>query len=574
MSLLLPGMGIVGRRSLSSFVRAIVGPATACMLLCLVPQTAPAAEAGRPNIIVVLVDDMGWSDLGCYGGEVRTPHFDALAEGGLRFTSFYNTGRCCPTRAALLTGLYPHQAGVGRMTFDAGRPGYRGTLTPNTVTIAEVLRKAGYRTAMVGKWHLSLTETSDGHMKFLNNQAILETFSDPASYPVSRGFEEHYGVIWGVVNYFDPFSLVHNTRAIRSVPDDFYLTDALSDRAVEYVEKYSRDGQPFFLYLAHTAPHWPLHARPEDVEKYKDAYTAGWRAVRKSRYERQVALGLIEPETCPLSERFAGETTWDANPDQEWDARAMAVHAAMIDRVDQGLGRLVERLKELGLFDNTVILCLSDNGASREQPARPGFDRTSETRGGENIVYFGRGAKKNVLPGPETTYAGIGPHWANVANAPFRLWKATQHEGGIRTPLIVHWPRGLRTPPGAVTHQPGHVIDLMATCLDLAGAEYPKTFNGREITPLEGKSLAPIFRGEQRTGHEALYWEHFGARAVRAGDWKLVARKDGPWELYHLAQDQTETRNLAKAHPDKVQRLSAAWEAWARRTNVYPRPGE
>ncbi|HUT95927.1 MAG TPA: arylsulfatase [Thermoguttaceae bacterium] len=534
---------------------------------------APAPDLPpRPNVVLILVDDMGWSDLGCYGGEIRTPNVDSLAAGGLRFSAFYNTGRCCPTRASLLTGLYPHQAGVGRMTFDRGQPGYRGRLAPHAVTIAEVLRSAGYRTAMVGKWHLSLTQELDGHVKHLNNQVIRQEFSDPATYPVHRGFEEHYGIIWGVVSYFDPFSLVHNTTAVRSVPEDYYITDAFTDHAVEYIEKYSRDGRPFFLYLAHCAPHWPLHALPEDVAKYQETYRVGWQAIREARYRRQVAMGLVDPQTAKLSDPFSADVSWDDNPTRGWDARAMACHAAMIDRVDQGVGRIVAKLRELGELDNTLILFLSDNGASREEPGRPGFDRVSQTRDGRDVTYYGGGKPKQIPPGPETTYAGIGPHWANAANTPFRLFKATQHEGGTRTPLVVHWPQGLSVQPGSVTRQPGHVIDVMATCVELAGAPYPEQHQGRRIVPLEGKSLVPIFRGGHRAGHNALFFEHFGAKAVRCGEWKLVAQPGGPWELYHVAADASETVNLADKHPERVQELAAMWESWAHRTSVFPQP--
>jgi len=525
-----------------------------------------------PHIVLILVDDMGWSDLGCYGGEIETPSVDSLAAAGLRFSAFYNTGRCCPTRASLMTGLYPHQAGVGRMTFDRGRPGYRGRLGTDTVTIAEVLRAAGYRTAMVGKWHLSLTEEHEGHMEHLNNRVIRETFSDPATYPVHRGFDEHYGIIWGVVNYYDPFSLVHNTTAVASVPEGYYVTDAFTDRAVDEIARCAEDDRPLFLYLAHCAPHWPLHAPADDVARYDRTYRVGWQAIREARYRRQVAMGLIGPQTTKLSDRFAPALSWDDNPTRDWDARAMACHAAMIDRVDQGVGRIVAKLRDLGELESTLILFLSDNGASREEPVRPGFDRVSQTRDGRDVIYYGGGKPKEVPPGPETTYAGIGPRWANAANAPFRLFKATQHEGGIRTPLVVHWPQGLRVRPGSITDQPGHVIDVMATCIELAGARYPDQHQGRPSVLLEGKSLAPIFRGEPRPGHEALCFEHFGAKAIRRGEWKLVARPGGPWELYHLARDASETVNLADDHPEKVHTLAATWEAWAHRTNVFPRP--
>jgi arylsulfatase len=527
----------------------------------------------RPNIIVVLVDDMGWSDLGCYGGEVQTPNIDSLAAGGLRFSAFYNTGRCCPTRAALLTGVYPHQAGVGRMTFDDGLPGYRGQLGRNVVTIAEVLGQAGYRTAMVGKWHLSLTRELKNHMQHLNNQVIRETFSDPETYPVRRGFEKHYGVIWGVVNYFDPFSLVRNLDAIPSVPDDYYVTNAYTDEAVRRIEEFSRGDAPFFLYLAHNAPHWPLHALPEDIEKYRDTYGVGWQAIREARHRRQLERGLLDGDTAPLSTRFNEKKSWESNRTRRWDARAMACHAAMIDRIDQGMGRILAKLKELGLFENTLILLLSDNGASREEPSRPGFDRISRTRDGRKVIYYGGGKPKKILPGPETTYAGIGPDWANASNTPFRLFKATQYEGGIRTPLIAHWPKGLQVKPGSITGQPGHVIDILATCIDLARARYPVQFRGHKIIPLEGKSLVPVLKGRKREGHEALFFEHFGERAVRQGDWKLVAPRGRGWELYHLARDQSETRDLAGQHPERVQDLSELWNRWARRASVLPAPG-
>jgi arylsulfatase len=527
-----------------------------------------AAEGPRPNIIVILADDLGYSDLGCFGGEIRTPHIDALAERGLRFTQFYNCGRCCPTRASLLTGLYPHQAGVGRMTADTGLPGYRGFLTDNTVTIAEVLRASGYRTAMVGKWHLSLTKEGPGHMKHLNNQEIAETFSDPRSYPVARGFEEHYGVIWGVANYFDPFSLVHNTDPVRTVPKDYYITDALSDHAVQFIEKYGMGPEPFFLYFAPTAPHWPLHAPEEDIARYEPIYKAGWDAIREARHRRMLEKGILPPGS-PLSPRSDGGKPWRDNPTKDWDARAMAVHAAMVERMDRGVGRVIAKLEQMKQLDNTLILFLSDNGASPEVYPNPGFDRPSHTRDGRKIAYP---PDKSVLPGPPDTFFYMGPAWASVANTPLRYWKAEMHEGGICTPLIAHWPAGMKAGRGAITHQPGHVIDLMATCLVLAAAEYPKEFQGRKITPPAGKSLTPILRGERREGHDMLAWEHFGARAIRRGDWKLVARKNSAWELYDVSKDRSEQDDLSGRRPQLVRDLAALWEQWAKRTNVYPSP--
>ena len=541
------------------------------LLMLLLPVAATAA-ASRPNIVLILADDLGYSDLGCYGGEIRTPNLDALAGGGLRFSQFYNGGRCCPTRASLLTGLYPHQAGVGRMTRDEGEgfPGYRGFLTDNTVTIPELLRAAGYRSAMVGKWHLSLTEERPGHMRRLNNQEIADRFSDPATYPVARGFESHYGVIWGVVNYFDPFSLVRNTEPVREVPPDYYITDALTDEAVRNIRDFARGDDPFFLYVAHVAPHWPLHALEEDGKRYEQTYAAGWDAVREARHGRLIEKGVLRRDNCALPSRRENAVRWEDNPTKQWDARAMATHAAMVDRMDQGVGRIVSALRETGELENTLILFLSDNGASPEAYRNSGFDRPSQTRDGRKIAYP---PDKSVMPGSQETFFYIGPAWAEVANTPFRFWKAEMHEGGICTPLIAHWPAGIKAPAGSVTHRPGHVIDVMATCAELVDSEYPSEFNGRKLTPLEGKSLTSILNGADPDRPAILAWEHFGARAMRRGDWKLVARKDGPWELYDLSRDRTELRDLASDEPDRVRDMSRAWEQWARESNVLPAPG-
>ena len=532
-------------------------------------------EGGRPNIVVILADDLGYSDIGSYGGEIRTPNLDRLAADGLRFTQFYNTARCYPTRASLLTGLYPHQAGVGAGTVDRGLPGYRGHLTPNTVTIAEVLRAAGYRTGMVGKWHVSNTlsrEDEQEQLAWLAHRADFGPFSPLEQYPLNRGFDDYYGNIWGVVDYFDPFSLVNGLEPVDSVPPGYYHTDALSDSAVAYVERYARDDRPFFLYLAHTAPHWPLHALPEDIARYDSAYAGGWQATREARYGRMVATGIIDSARTELSPRVQPEVTWEENPDRVFDMRAMAVHAAMVDRMDQGIGRLLRTLESLGELDNTLILFLSDNGASPERPSRfgPGFDRAGSTRDGREVVFP---VEKQALPGPQTVHSGIGPRWANVANSPFRGWKAGTYEGGIATPMIVHWPAGLSVPAGTITRQAGHVIDIMATLVEAAGATYPTLFEGREITPLAGTSLLPILRGEERPGHEALYWEHMGSRAIRVGDWKLVSTgAAAPWELYDLARDRAEMHDLAETDPDRVREMEQMWNEWASRSQVLPRP--
>lgn len=528
----------------------------------------------RPNIIVILADDLGYSDLGCYGGEIQTPHLDRLAENGLRFNSFYNAGRSCPTRASLLTGLYQHQAGIGRMTFDDGKPGYRGTLSQEAVTIGEALGQAGYNTGMVGKWHVAETALRPDQRDWLNHQVFYDTFAELENYPTRRGFDDFYGMIYGVVDYFDPFSLVDGETPVRDVPQGYYITDDFSERAVRYVDKYAKDDKPFMLYLSYNAPHWPLHALPEDIAKYEDTYKEGWDAIRDGRYARMKELGIFGGSDDFLTPRQFSDA-WEDNPTQEWDARAMAVHAAMVDRMDQGIGRLLAALEANGQLDNTLILFLSDNGCSNESCEfyEPGEnDRPDMTRDGRQIVYP---REKEVLPGPQTTYAGLGAKWANVLNTPFRLWKAKANEGGICTPMIAHWPAGLKRGKGGITSQRGHVMDIMATCLDLAGAVYPSEYGGRQTIPLEGRSLVPIFRKGEREGHEYLGFEHFGERALISKDgWKLVRSnaRGSEWELYNLAEDRTEMSNVAAEHPNIVEKMMAEYDKWAARTMVVPAP--
>lgn len=367
----------------------------------------------RPNIVLIMADDLGYSDIGCYGGEIKTPNIDYLAANGLRYRSFYNTSRCCPTRASLLTGLYNHNAGIGEMTTARDPAGYRGYITENTVTLAEVLKAGGYRTAMSGKWHVSNTieqPTTEEQVKWLNHQSVHPYFSPVEQYPVNRGFDRYFGNIFGVVDFFDPFSLVSGTTPIEKVPEGYYHTDAINDTAVSYIKELSKDDKPFFLYVAQTAPHWPLQALPEDIKKYEDTYKVGWDAIREARYKRMVEKGIIDSATTKLSPRMNNNLSWADNPDKEWDARAMAVHAAMIDRMDQGIGRIIKALRESGELENTLIIFLSDNGASPEECAKfgPGFDRPGQTRDGRKIVYPVN-KDRNALPGPQTVYGSIGP---------------------------------------------------------------------------------------------------------------------------------------------------------------------
>lgn len=539
--------------------RTFLQSLTASAAFPLLSNNTSAQNKKKPNILLIMADDMGFSDAGCYGGEIQTPNIDSLASNGLRFTQFYNCARCCPTRASLLTGQYPHQVGLDRNGQNLSR---------NGVTIAEALGQSGYNTAMSGKWHLSETKPLEDkvlHQKWLDHQYDPgKPFSPIETYPINRGFDHYYGNIWGVVNFFDPFSLVEGDKTIRSVPDDYYITDAINQKSVEYINQLSKSDDPFFLYVAHCAPHWPLHALEEDIAKYRDTYAGGWDELRRTRFERMVEMGLLEESKTPLPPVQTQGSEWASlsKEEQRFQAEKMAVHAAMIDRMDQGIGNILDALRQNGEFDNTIIFFLCDNGASPEIMTRPGYDRTSQTRDGREVRYSGF-----EHAGSETTYTGIGPAWANACNTPFRFWKKESFEGGCHTPLIVHYPNGMQAKEGSLTNQVGHVMDIMPTCLELADVDYPTEYNGNNITQLEGKSLSIILNGEEREGHEAIFFEHERGKAVRMGDWKLTANSATPnqWELYHLSEDATETNNIADDHPDKVASMTQAWNTWAKR---------
>jgi arylsulfatase len=534
-------------------------------------------QQSKPNIIVILADDMGYSDMGCYGGEVETPNLDRLAQNGLRFSHFYNAGKSCPTRASLLTGLYPHQAGVGRMTFDDGLSGYRGNLTHNGVTIAEALQTAGYQTGMIGKWHVGETPLRKDQRQWLAHQVEYDEYTHKDNYPTQRGFQHFYGTIYGVVDYFDPFSLVCGEDPVRSVPEGYYSTIALADSAAAYLSRATRSDSPFFLYMAFHSPHWPLHAMPEDIKKYENVYKAGWEAVRNRRYERMRKLGIFQPpsDTTNLLSPRQFTDSWADNPSQEWDAHAMAVHAAMVDRMDKEIGKLLRTLNESGKSENTLILFLVDNGCSGEncQMYSEGEnDRPAELRNGEPIIYP---RKKETLPGTENVWASVGPKWANVANTPFRYWKGIMHEGGICTPAIACWPRGLKAAKGSITDEPCHVMDIMATCLDVAGAEYPNTYKGNAIIPLEGISFLPILQtGKRGKRHDVIGFEHFREKALVSSDkWKIVQRPGSDvWDLYNLNTDRTELRNLSGQYPEKLKEMVRLYAEWTERCKVIPSP--
>ena len=534
---------------------------SALALAVVLTHTLPASAAERPNVLLILADDLGFADLGCYGGEIATPNLDALAKNGLRFRQFYNGTRCCPSRASLLTGLYPHQAGVGDMNYQTAASGYRGFPQPNTVTIAEVLKSAGYHTSMVGKWHLSAGPKTPR--------------------PTDRGFDEFYGMIGGFNSCFqeDPFyTRLPADRKKREYPKDgFYSTDAFGDYSLDFLADARKQKKPFFQYLAFNAPHFPLHAKPEDIQKYADTYTKGWDKLREERLAKQIEIGLF-PKGTPLSSRSPFTTrrdfprsgvnpAWDSlDADRRADlARRMAVYAAMVTCMDRTIGRVVDDLRKNGQLDNTLTLFLSDNGACAEWDPF-GFDEGS---GPKNVLHAGD--KLNDMGGPKT-YHSYGSGWANAGNTPFRLYKHYCHEGGIRTPLVAHWPNGIAA-RGGFRNQVGHVIDVMATCVDVCGATYPEKVGDVAITPMEGKSLAPAFAGKPLE-RELLAWEHERNGAVRVGQWKLVTTAGGGLELYDIEADPVELTDLAAKMPGKVKELAATWAVWAKRCNVLPYPGD
>ena len=497
----------------------------------------------RPNIVLIMADDMGFSDLGCYGGEISTPNLDRIGFGGMRFSHFYNNAVCVATRASLLTGQYCHRVGMGALGGGLRRGG-------NNVTFAEVLKEAGYRTLISGKWH---------------NRAVR------GEIPVDRGFDRYWGLLSGCSNYFNPGvkrdnepAPVHKAKndhrhwcdeaevLLPFTPGDpdFYATNAFTDHALSYLDLYGAEDRPFLLYLPYTAPHFPLHALPEDIASYEGRYMIGWDEVRRSRHEKLLDFGIID-EQWSFPDRDEWSHPWISATDKKrWD-RKMSVYAAMIECMDRGIGRILEKIEELGKEENTLVLFLSDNGGCGEH-----IDHTPEE-----------------LPGSVDTYTTVDAPWANASNTPFRKYKAFDHEGGISTPFIAYWPRVIE--PGAINHNVAHIVDVLPTLADVAGAEYPTHFNDSEIHPSDGISLNPLFRGEPREDHEILFWELRECRAVRRGKWKAVSmgreRKHtgieipaghDAWELYDMDADRCETNNVAEMHPEIVKELGMLWQEW------------
>ncbi|MCP4314366.1 MAG: arylsulfatase [Bacteroidetes bacterium] len=481
----------------------------------------------RPNIIVILSDDMGFSDLGCYGGEIETPNLDRLAENGLRFTEFYGTARCWPTRATLMSGRYSDR------------------LSSSQVTIAELLKTVDYQTSLTGKWHLSKTATDNG--------------------PIQRGFDSYYGAIVGGGSYWRPPGLTRNTQAVEPDSPDYYYTEKIGDEAVKQIQVFAQSPKPFFQYVAFTSPHWPLHAREEVIQKYLKRYQTGWPALRQNRYQRMIKMGLIDENRWPLPDPEPGVQDWDSVDHKEWRVRNMAVYAAMIDHMDQAIGRIVGALKATGQLENTLIIFTNDNGACSEHLSGNAWGTA------DNVLEWAKTQGKTISMGDEMevetggplTFHSVGRNWANAQNTPLRRYKANVHEGGACVPCIMHWPDGMKQAAGSITRQRGHMVDILSTCIELAGVSYPGDFNGNSILPNEGTSLVKVIQGGNQDPQRTYYFNHQGTHAIIKGDWKIVRETygDNTWHLYNLTREKTEITDHARSKPEKVTELAALWEA-------------
>ena len=508
--------------------------------ICFIPMMCACTgnkKESPPNILLIVADDMGYSDIGCYGGEAHTPHLDQLAQNGLRFRTFYNNTKSSATRASLMTGLFNHEAGMGNTSDVANQPPgpYQGYLNENCVTIAQVLKDAGYTTYMSGKWHMG------------ENQA---------HWPLQHGFDKYFGLISGASSYFELLKEdMERVMACDNEPwtppsEGFYMTQAFSDSAVAFVNRHvqTKRNQPFFLYVAYTAPHFPLHALDEDIAQYAGRFDAGWDTLRSERYRRMLDMGIIDEKYRP-THRTDGIAAWDETGEKELWARRMQVYAAQIDRMDQGIGQLVEALKKMNVLDNTLIIFLSDNGGCAGNVSN------------RNLAIPG------VPVGERGSYDSYREPWANLSNTPFRLYKNWLHEGGIITPLIMHWPAKIKS-KGDITTKVGHVIDIMATCVDVACAQYPATYNGKPVKPLRGESLLPVIMGKTFERKAPLFWEHSGKMAMRDGRMKIVKSKDQDWELYDLENDPTELADLSASQPEILNSMIIAYQKWAEATGI------
>jgi arylsulfatase A-like enzyme len=518
----------------------------------------------QPNIVLILADDMGFSDLGCYGSEIDTPNIDSLARDGLRFSQMYNMARCCPTRASLLTGLYPHQAGVGHMVGDYGVPEYQGYLNQNCATIAEVLKGSGYRTQLSGKWHV-------GGSYPLHDLGSITPGDDKHPTPLQRGFDHFWGTLTGGGSFFAPPTLMDGETPITIDREDFYYTDEIAKHAARMIEESAAEDSPFFSYVAFTSPHWPLHAPEETIEKYRGVYDGGWDELRRERHARLKELGILD-ESWEIAPRDRDSIPWEDAENKEWESLRMAVYAAQIDRMDQGVGRVLDALDATGIRDNTLVIFLSDNGGCAEflaedtsKPEPMEFD--TPMWNGERMRM---GNLPEIDPGPADTFQSYDLPWANASNTPFRLHKRWVHEGGISTPAIFNWPE--KTKSSLLVHEPTHIVDIAATIYDVTQTEYPTELNGNDLTPLEGHSFRRAIENGGWVRPAPIFWEHEGNRAVRLGDWKLVSEGNTVWELYNMKNDRTELNDLSGEQPEILNRMIQMYENWAERVGALPWP--
>lgn len=498
-------------------------------------KNTPVAESRRyTDIVIIMADDMGYSDLGCYGSEIHTPHLDSLAASGLRSTRFYNNAKCYPSRASLLTGMYPHKTGLGRHILHLNKPKeatgpFQGWLSEGTITIAEALKTRPYKSYMSGKWHVG---------------------ENPEDWPLKRGFDGYFGLISGASSYYE---IIGGQKRVRQMvlenelwtpPDSgFYLTDAISDYAAKRIETAPLDSG-LFIYVAYTAPHWPLHALEEDIQKYEGIYDVGWDTIRQRRLDKMKALNLVKSPS-QLSPKPGSIPNWESvGNKQEW-ARKMAVYAAMIDRMDQGVGRIVKALKKRGNFENTLIIFLSDNGASSENIAGRKLHNPKATIGSRG------------------SYLSYEEPWANVSNAPFLRYKLELEEGGIATPLIASWPK-LIEPRYINDHYIGHISDFFPTIMDITATDLSQDY----VTEIDGKSMMPLFTGAASFGHDTLFWEYQNRKAIMARNWKLIQGKSGAWKLYDLSTDRIEQQDLSLVYPDKVDSLAKSYQQWTEKIGI------
>ena len=528
-------------RPLAALLIACVWLILACVLISAAASDAQAAgPKSRPNIIVVMADDMGFSDAGCYGGEIETPNLDRMAAEGLRFSQFCNYALCGPSRSALMTGLHPHQVGIS---------GWTGLLNDRCVTAFELFKGAGYQTCAVGRLDM----------------VTAENWHEPAN--ISKYVDQYFGSTGhkGPGNYFKDVQFAEfylNGQEYKLPPEGSYKTDMISNFAADFIADAVTKDEPFFMYVSHYAPHWPLHSKRAEMEKYLDLYEKlGWDEAREARYQRLVKLGLIQPE-WPLSPRDPEAGPWQKSEHKAWEASRMAAYAGQVDSLDQSMGQIFDALKKANVEENTLVLFFSDNGASNQvyrEVDKPGLpwrtDGTLTRTGNDPSIPVG---------GPDT-FVTAGPAWSNVSNTPFRKHKQSNHEGGIASPLIAWWPKVIQQ-RGEITHQTAHITDILASCLDIAGIAYPETYHGRKVQPPAGESLLPVFQGETFQQPRTLYWATSGSRAIRAGDWKLVSYKGGPWELYDLAADRTELNDLVKKEPQRAAKMAATFSAWKKST--------